>query len=379
MPNEPILLCVTSHDSLFHYASGFDVEQGLYIRFGPGDDVLAVSGLEVDRARVASPASRIVDRAEVGWVEQRDVHGSWAGLAAGLLRERGVDRVRIAPTLPAAVYAGLRRAGVEAEIEPELLVAERRRKSEPEIECIASAQRAAEAACTVVVRHLAEAQAKGEILHRDGRPLTSEWLMTEAQRVLGEHGCVSDEMIICGAPDNAMGHARGAGPIRAGAPVVIDIFPRHRESGYHGDLTRTVVAGPVPAVVREMYEASLAALEAGLAALREGVDGQEVHRAACRTLVEHGFGSYSPGLEGRLDRPRMVHSTGHGVGLEVHEPPQLRDVSWALGAGDVVTVEPGLYQLGLGGVRVEDTVVVTASGHRNLTTLTRSLDPAAYL
>jgi Xaa-Pro aminopeptidase len=117
----------------------------------------------------------------------------------------------------------------------------------------------------------------------------------------------------------------------------------------------------------------------GIGLLTEGVNGRDVHRAVCRTLVERGFGTTTAGFEGDPGGPRMIHSTGHGVGLEVHEAPQLRDLDYPLRAGDVVTVEPGLYQVGLGGVRVEDTGLVTANGFRNFTSLPRSLDPGDYL
>jgi Xaa-Pro aminopeptidase len=121
------------------------------------------------------------------------------------------------------------------------------------------------------------------------------------------------------------------------------------------------------------------ALEGAIALLTDGADGRDVHLAVCRLLVERGYGTATDGFEGDEGGPRMIHSTGHGVGLEVHEAPQLRNLDYPLRAGDVVTVEPGLYQMGLGGVRVEDTGLVTSNGFRNFTTLPRSLDPADYL
>jgi Xaa-Pro aminopeptidase len=128
-----------------------------------------------------------------------------------------------------------------------------------------------------------------------------------------------------------------------------------------------------------MHDACVEALDTGIHLLREGANGRDVHHAVCRRLVERGFGTSTKGFEGAPGVPRMIHSTGHGVGLEVHEGPQLRDLDYPLLAGDVVTVEPGLYESSLGGVRVEDTGAVVADGFRNFTTLPRSLDPADYL
>jgi len=162
--------------------------------------------------------------------------------------------------------------------------------------------------------------------------------------------------------------------------VIIDIFPVGRASHYHGDLTRTVVVGEIPEEFRRMHAATLQALDAGIETIRAGVPGKDVHLAVCQVLVDRGFGTTSTGYEGPDGVPRMNHSTGHGVGLDVHEEPSLRESSTGpLQEGDVVTVEPGLYKLGLGGVRVEDTGMVTANGFHNFTSITRSLDPKDYL
>jgi Xaa-Pro aminopeptidase len=128
-----------------------------------------------------------------------------------------------------------------------------------------------------------------------------------------------------------------------------------------------------------MHAATLQALDAGIESIRDGASGREVHHSVCQVLVDRGYGTTTKGFEG-ASGAKMTHSTGHGVGLEVHEDPSLRgpDENTLL-AGDVVTIEPGLYLLGLGGVRIEDTGMVTKNGFENFTTLTRSLDPRDYL
>jgi Xaa-Pro aminopeptidase len=378
---KPLLLLSRGHDDAdFLYACHLAVEQALYLRFAPGDDELVVSGLEVDRARREGRARRIRDREEAGWTEQQDTTATWVDLARRLLAERGLSEVRVSPLLPAAAYVGLREAGVEPEIDHRLFLDERRRKSSEEADCIRAAQGAAEAACVEVIGQLAAAEAQRDgLLWLDGSPLTSERLMARAQAALNEIGYTASEMIVAGSPECALPHFRGAGPMRADAPVIIDVFPMGMSSHYHGDLTRTVVAGRPSDLVRRMHDACVEALDAGIDMLRAGANGRDVHHAVCRRLVERGFGTSTKGFEGPAGAPRMIHSTGHGVGLEVHEGPQLRDLDYLLLAGDVVTVEPGLYESGLGGVRVEDTGVVVADGFRNFTTLPRSLDPADYL
>jgi Xaa-Pro aminopeptidase len=371
----PVLLIPSGgEDPDFIHAAGFGVESALYIRFPAGDDVVVTSPLEIDRARERSTAASVLeDRATY-------LDGGWARLGARMLHERGFAEARVSPNLRAVHLEQLRANGIDARVEPDLYVDERRRKSQAQAAAIAGAQRAAEAAVVEVVRALAAADIRDGLLWSDGEPLTSEDLYARAQQSLGERGFTCPDMIIAGAPSSAIPHDRGSGPVRAHAPVIIDIFPTSRSDHYHGDLTRTVVVGEVSEEVRSMHAAVLQALDAGIESIAPGVQGQEPHHAVCQVLVDRGFATTTRGFEGVEGAARLNHSTGHGVGLEVHEAPALRDgVSDPLREGDVVTVEPGLYRLGLGGVRVEDTGMVTAKGFHNFTTLTRSLNPQDYL
>ena len=378
---KPILLLSRgSADADFLYACHLSVEQAIYLRFAPGDDLLVVSTLELERARRESRAATIIDRRDAGWVDQEDTLAAWSDVSRRLLAERGLSEVRVSPLLPAAAYEALRGAGVGVEIDRRLFLDERRRKSAEEADCIRAAQGAAEAACVEVIGQLAAAEPKADgLLWLEGSPLTSERLMASAQAALSQIGYSAAEMIVAGSPENALPHFQGAGPIRSSAPVIIDIFPRGHTSHYHGDLTRTVVPGQVPDPVRRMHDTCVEALDRAIGLLSQGVNGRDVHRAVCQVLVDRGFGTATDGFAGDPAAPRMIHSTGHGVGLEVHEAPALRDLDCTLQEGDVVTVEPGLYLTGLGGVRVEDTGLVVAGGFRNFTNLPRSLDPADYL
>jgi Xaa-Pro aminopeptidase len=135
----------------------------------------------------------------------------------------------------------------------------------------------------------------------------------------------------------------------------------------------------VPDEVRRMHEVVLQALDAAIAMIRPGVAGRAVNDEVCRVLKAGGFGAAYEGYKPPDGTPMMIHSTGHGVGLDVHELPNLRPTDVLLEEGDVVTVEPGLYLEGLGGVRVEDTGIVTVTGFRNFTSINRSLDPRAYM
>jgi Xaa-Pro aminopeptidase len=378
--SQPLVLLNSGEDSDFYYATRFLThDPALYIRFGPEDDLLVLNILELERGRLTSSAKQVVDRADHGWEEDPDTHRAWAKLAARLLHERGIDKVRVSAKLEAGYLEELRAQDVAVEIEKQLFVSERRHKSPDEAEWIHAAQRAAEAAVAEVAGLLGTSETVNGMLELDGRPLTSERLMAAAQTVLNEIGYGCDDMIVAGSPECWMPHYRGEGQIRANAPVIIDIFPRGRVSRYHGDLTRTIVVGEVPEQVKRMHQVVLQALDAAIAMIRPGVTGRAVNDEVCRVLKEGGFGAAYKGFEPAPGMPSMIHSTGHGVGLDVHELPNLRPTDVPLVEGDVVTVEPGLYLEGLGGVRVEDSGIVTAAGFRNFTSINRSLDPRAYM
>ncbi|HKW58132.1 MAG TPA: Xaa-Pro peptidase family protein, partial [Candidatus Dormibacteraeota bacterium] len=373
-PAPVVMLPSSADDPDFIYATGIAVETGLYIRFKDGDDVLFVSPLEIDRAREQSRATRIVEDSEA---YMRD---AWAQLAARMLREKGATRIRVAPGLRAVHLEDLRAQGLDVQVDRELFRKERRHKTPEEAAAIKAAQEAAESAVVEVVRELANAEIRDGILWSNGDPLTSERLYARAQLHLGEKGFTCPDMIIAGSPGSAIPHYRGEGPIHANAPVIIDIFPKSRTTNFSGDLTRTVVVGEISEEVQRMHAAVLQALDAGIESIAAGVPAQEPHHVVCHVLVDRGYATTTPGFEGTEGAAKLNHSTGHGVGLEVHEPPPLRHtVTAPLEEGDVVTVEPGLYLLGMGGVRVEDTGMVKKHGFENFTTLTRSLNPRDYL
>ena len=377
---KPIVLISSGEgDADFTYATGFAVEVALYVRFGDGDDVLVASPLEIDRARMQSKAHRKLVLEEAGY-EDHGPFASYARLAARVLRERGLESARVSPRLQAGYLEELRATGLDVEVDRRLFEAERRHKSSDEAGFIEASQRAAEAAVVEVVSQLAQADIRKGILWLDDRHLTSERLYARASLLLGEKGYLCPDMIIAGSPECAMPHFRGEGAIKAGAPVIIDIFPSSRTTHYHGDLTRTVVVGEIPDEIRRMHTAVLQALDAGIELIKAGTSGRDVHNGVCQVLVDQGYGTTTKGFEGPERVAKMNHSTGHGVGLDVHEGLSLRgpDENTLLD-GDVVTVEPGLYLLGLGGVRIEDTGMVTKEGFKNFTTLTRSLDPRDYL
>jgi Xaa-Pro aminopeptidase len=202
------------------------------------------------------------------------------------------------------------------------------------------------------------------VLHRDGDPLTSEAVRREIELTLVREGCALDESIVACGADAADPHDRGSGPLRADEPVVVDIFPRDTETRYHADMTRTFVKGTPTETLREWFDLTDEARKAALDAVGPGVTGGAVHDAACDVYEDAGL----PTLRSDPDAETgFIHSTGHGVGLDVHELPRIAPDGSELEPGNVITIEPGLYDPDVGGVRIEDLVVVTEDGYENLT------------
>jgi Xaa-Pro aminopeptidase len=331
-----------------------------------GRRLLVVSPMEHGRAQKESIVPEVQTFDDFGYTdmvrESKDPAQSFSQVLRKIVDGSG-DPVRVQATFPVLYADQLRQAGVELAIETKLLSPERRRKSEEEIQAIEEAQRATERAAALAIDIVRASEDVRGILHFKGIPLTSERLSGEIELSLTRDGFDPSTPVVAGGPGAADPHWRGSGPLRAGEAIVIDIFPRSKSTRYFADMTRTVVRGEPHEPLQAMYDAVVAALDCALGTIKAGVSGKEVHEAALKTLRSHGF----QGDTG----PRMNHGTGHGVGLDIHEGPSLGVTDLPLAEGDVVTVEPGLYDPAIGGVRVEDLVVVTAEGYRNLTRFSR--------
>ena len=343
--------------------------------------VIVASSLEEGRARKESRATRVVNMNEYGAQELsgQGVSGPefWATIMKRFLDERGLKRVSVAPYFPLAEADRLREMGVELVIANDLL--ERRRIKRPdEIEAIEAAQRATEDAWHKGVDAIRRAKARADrTLELDGAVFTAERLRAIVESALLERGYASDGAICAPGPQAADPHQIGTGPLHAKEPIVMDIFPQHKQTRYWADMTRTVSKGEPPAEIRKIYDVVKRAQDAGIKALRPGVTGREVHELVEDIIWAAGYDTLRPGQKKDPSDPTprgLIHSTGHGVGLEIHEAPAIaRSGTKPLVAGDVVTIEPGVYDPVIGGVRLEDMLVITESGARNLTQAPREL------
>jgi Xaa-Pro aminopeptidase len=280
-------------------------------------------------------------------------------------RQASVESAVTPRDFPLELADYLRSHAIEVEAKGELFDDRRRVKTEAELDGIRRAQRATEKAMDAIRARL-----------REGGDLTSEELQAVANRVFSDESVTAPDLVLVSSgAQTTIGHEPGHGPIAAGEPIVVDLFPRDPASGCYADMTRTFCLGEPPEELVRYHALVRAALDVAYAAIRPGVKGAEVHRGVCRVFEAEGFQTQLTKAPGEVLEDGFFHSLGHGVGLEVHELPGLGRNGDEIVAGDVLAVEPGLYRKGFGGCRLEDLVLVTDDGCELLTDYPYDLAP----
>ncbi|MDX6477335.1 MAG: Xaa-Pro aminopeptidase [Gaiellaceae bacterium] len=289
----------------------------------------------------------------------------------------GIASAVVPETFPLWLADRLRAEGVELTVDADFFDNRRRVKTEAELTGIRRAQRAAEAgmdAARDLLRRATENGGRG--LEVDGEPLTVERVKLVMSAAFAANGTSADDFIVAPGPQAAVGHDMGSGPIQAGVPIVIDIWPRDNETFMFCDMTRTFVVGDVPEDVQKWHALAKEALDRAISEIKDGADGRAIYDGTCDIFEAAGEPTQRTKEQGKTLANGFFHGLGHGVGLEVHEAPGLGLGSkLPLQAGDVVTVEPGCYRQGYGGVRLEDLVLVTKDGAENLTQYPYDLAP----
>ena len=290
------------------------------------------------------------------------------------LREIGVSEAVVPSRFPVELADYFRENGISLQVERDFFEDRRRSKSDVEVAGLRRAQRAAEASLDVARAMLREASGDGA-LQLDGEPLTCERIKTEMQRVFVEKDVIADDFIVAHGAQGAVGHDMGSGPIAAGEAIVFDLWPRDRETAVYTDMTRTYVVGEVSDEIREYHRLCKQVLEMTTAATKPGVNGRDLMQMACDVFAAAGYPTQLTKKPGEVIDSGFFHGLGHGVGLEVHERPWLSVVGDDLVPGDVITLEPGLYRAGYGGVRLEDILLVTGAGAETVTQYPYDLEP----
>lgn len=356
-----VLIGCAADDSDFRYVTGFEAVDPVALVTWRQERALIVPAMEKWRAqREARKGIRVFAAAEL--VTKRRNRTRISDWIIAYAKLRGIRSFTVSARCPAGIVDALQRRGYRVSVSREALVPKREIKTEDEVRKIAACQRAAVAALRAAIRFLSKCRiADDGTLVVKGERITSDDVRAIIALELLKRGCSGEGTIVACGAQAADPHERGRGPLRAHQPIVLDIFPRNSRTGYWGDLTRTVVRGRAPEVVRRMYRAVRAAQVAVFRAARPGASLANLHALAQRVLESHGFHTK---LAGKPEG--FIHGTGHGVGLDIHEAPAIAPGKGRLRRGHVVTIEPGLYYRRHGGVRIEDTVYIDQQGARLL-------------
>ena len=335
--------------------------------------------LERDRMAVAAPGAVLHDIVDLGFQELRESgmghHEVELELASRAAAAMGVREAIADPNMPVLVADRLRADGITLEPDARAVAARRRVKSAAEIEGVRRASAAAVAGMGAAAAVLRAAVPDGDRLTLDGEVLTAETVRAALREACRQHGAPAPPDVIVSSPWQGTGHDPGAGPLPVNLPIVVDLWPRDEASGCWSDMTRTFVVGEAGDAIRAHEAVLRESFERTREAVRPGITGRALHAIACDVFEAAGHRTQRTGPGDDPDEG-FQWSLGHGVGLEVHEDPALGLSGHdELVAGDVIAIEPGLWQQGVGEVRFEDLLLVTETGSETLTPYAYDLTP----
>jgi Xaa-Pro aminopeptidase len=289
---------------------------------------------------------------------------------AVVLRDLKIRGVTVPKDFPVEVADRLREHGTKVSVVRDTFFTERLYKRADEVDAIRATMKATEKGLRAGIDILRRSSVRNGWVYYRNKRVTAEFLREVVNGTIFDQGFVPAHTIVAPGKEGCDPHNVGTGPVRAHSPVIFDVYPRSEKTGYFADITRTVVKGRAPEQVKAMYRAVKAGQSLALGKIRHGARAKTIHRAIQDLFERRGFKTGR--IDGRMQG--FFHGTGHGLGLDVHEPPRIALADQTLENRMVVTVEPGLYYWPVGGVRIEDTVLVTRSGCKNLTRFAKTLE-----
>jgi Xaa-Pro aminopeptidase len=373
MSTARLIIADSEKNANLYYASRFLAPDPFVFAQVNGTRVLIMSDLELDRAKAQAQVSEVLSSTTLSQqVKRRGVaEPTIIDVVDEFLQNQAIRDLEVPADFSVTYADALRARSYAVHPTPEPFFPERMVKSDQEIALLTETLRVTEEALASAVELIRTAEIKADgALWIGGKPLTAELLRKAMHLTMMERDCVAQHTIIAPGVQAVDPHNEGSGPLRAHEPIVIDVFPQHATSRYFADITRTVVKGRASDKVRRMFQAVQEGQDIAYGMITDGIDGATVHAAIMKSFEARGFKTGEQ--DGRMQG--FFHGTGHGVGLEIHEPPRVSAKSDILRAGMVVTVEPGLYYLDAGGMRIEDMVVVTKDGCRVLTQAPKVLE-----
>ncbi len=360
-----LMIAASETDSNLYYGTRFIAPDPFIFLDVKGERLLLMSDLELDRARSQASVDRVLSYSDI---ERRLREDGTADPGAvdvvhAVLRDHGIKRLLVPGSFPLKHAQRLQELGYQLEVGREPFFDRRAVKTEEEVRNIEATQRATEEAVAVAHEALKAASVRDGTLWLSGEPLTSERVKKLINVRLMELDCVAQHTIVAGGDQACDPHHEGSGSLAPNQSIIFDVFPRSGHTRYFADMARTVVRGKPAPELKRLYQIVKDAQEDAITKIRDGADGATIHREICERFESAGY--HTGVVNGRMQG--FFHGTGHGVGLDIHEAPRISKAGSTLQEGHVVTVEPGLYYPGLGGIRIEDMVLVTPDGCRNLT------------
>jgi Xaa-Pro aminopeptidase len=365
-----VFIAASETDANLYYATKFIAPDPFIYLEMKGERILVMSDLEMDRAKSQSSVDRVLSYSEI---ERKAKSKSGTGavdVVHAVLHEAGITKVLVPGNFPFSHACRLQELGYQVQTKKDPFYERRVLKTAEEIRYIEAAQRATEQAVATAHAVLHRSTIQKNELWLDGEPLTSERIKKVINVALMESDCVAQHTIVAAGEQACDPHNEGSGPLPAHRSIIFDVFPRSATTRYFADMSRTVVRGMPSSELKRLYQTVKDAQEEAITKVKDGADGQKIHEGICARFEKAG---YKTGLvNGRMQG--YFHGTGHGVGLDIHEAPRISRTGSLLQEGHVVTVEPGLYYPGLGAVRIEDMVLVTKDGCRNLTNFPKTFE-----
>jgi Xaa-Pro aminopeptidase len=366
-----LIVAASETDPDMLYATKFWAPDPFIFVTRNGKRTLVLSDLEIDRGRKQADADEFIMFSEL----EREVQGkskkapAYEKVIAHFLKKCGVKSAMVPANFPLRYAEELAANKVRVRTTNGLFWPEREAKSNKEVEMMRQASRITEKGLKRAIEVLkASKPGPGKRLRWLGKTLTSEMLRAEVDSAILHAGGIPTGTIVAGGDQACDPHERGFGPLYADSLIILDVFPRDAKTGYFGDMTRTVLRGRASDAQRKLWETVKAGQALALRRIKAGVDGMTIHKAIQDFFTSRGF----PTTIRKGRRVGFFHGTGHGLGLEIHEHPRLQKVT--LKDRQVLTVEPGLYYPGLGGVRLEDVVLVTKTGCKILSRFPKQLE-----
>lgn len=363
-----LIIAGSEECSDLYWATKFYVPDPIIFLEHKGKKILFASDLEVNRARKEAQVDEVLSLTEYDQkLKKKGVKRQQGDVLNLILKERKIKRLRVPFYFSLRQAEILRKYHYQVESLPPPFYPERQIKTLEEKKNIQESIRATEAGIQAAFDTLKKSIIKNGMIYYKGKLLTSEELRKIIEVTILENGALGQHTIVACGKQAADPHCRGFGPLYAHQPIVLDVFPKSIRTGYYADITRTVLKGHAPDALKKMYRAVREAQENGIRTIRAGINAAKVHKVVRETLDKSGFKT-----ETKNGKPQgFIHSTGHGLGLDIHEPPRVSKLKTILKKGMVVTVEPGLYYEDLGGIRIEDDVFVTDGGREVLSGISK--------